>query len=59
MFDNINDLFISPNANGSASVWRNGDNPNGPDEIVESHTLDPMVWDVLRNVLPYRHFPND
>lgn len=53
MFENTNDLFIAFNADGGLSVWRDGDNPNGPDELLDIHMVDPMVWDVLFNVLPY------
>lgn len=53
MFDNISNLFIALNSENDLSVWRDGDNPNGPDELVERRTLDPMVWDVLDTVLPH------
>lgn len=56
MFENTNDLFIAFNGDGGLSVWRDGDNPNGPDELLDIHMVDAMVWDVLFKVLPFRHF---
>lgn len=53
MFENPNNLFIAWNADGGLSVWRDGDNSNGPDELMDAHNFDPMVWEALFGILPF------